>query len=160
MESNPVTDEAGPDDQKKDGPGRSRATAARRKQNLPSTRAAIDAAIAGFLRDAVDAGVPAGVMFGLRLALEEALSNALHHGNAGDPAKSIRFEYAISPRHVSIEVEDEGEGFDPGTVPDPTQEENLQIPAGRGLILMRAYMKSVEYLGRGNRVRMTWSKAP
>lgn len=123
---------------------------------LPSTRPAVDAAIERFLRDAAAAGIGPAHSFGLRLALEEALSNALHHGNGNDPAKTIGFEFSIDPDQITIEVEDEGDGFDPTAVPDPTQEENLQIPAGRGLVLMRAYMASVEFLGPGNRVRMRW----
>jgi serine/threonine-protein kinase RsbW len=125
---------------------------------LSGTRPRLDAAIDQFLRDAAHAGVDSSAMFGLRLALEEALSNALHHGNGGDPAKEIGFEYTISPHEIAIDIEDEGEGFDPAAVPDPTQEENLQIPAGRGLILMRAYMTSVEHPGRGNHVRMRWQR--
>ena len=143
------------DDQREEGSG-AEATPAGCRLTLPNTREAVDAAIARFLRHATEAGIPHSTVFGLRLALEEALSNALHHGNANDPARQIHVEYAISPREIVVEIEDEGEGFDPAAVPDPTQEENLQIPAGRGLILMRAYMTSVESLGRGNRVRMRW----
>ena len=50
--------------------------------------------------------------------------------------------------------------FDPGQVKDPTLDENLEIPTGRGLLLMRAYMSSVEYLGKGNRVRMVFKPKP
>jgi serine/threonine-protein kinase RsbW len=57
-----------------------------------------------------------------------------------------------------IEIEDEGEGFDPGDVPDPTADENLERPCGRGIHLMRAFMTSIEYLDRGNRVVLIKSR--
>ena len=53
-----------------------------------------------------------------------------------------------------IEVEDEGRGFDPSHVPDPTLPENLERPNGRGLLLMRRSMTWVRYTGRGNRVTL------
>jgi len=123
-----------------------------------STRPAVDAAIERLLRDAAGAGLGPSHAFGLRLALEEALSNALHHGNANDPSRKILVEYTMGPSEIAIDIEDEGSGFDPAAVPDPTQEENLHIPAGRGLVLMRAYMTSVQFLGRGNRVRMRFQR--
>ena len=54
--------------------------------------------------------------------------------------------------------EDKGPGFKPEAVPDPTLDENLTIPTGRGLLLMRAYMAKVEYVGRGNRVEMVYQR--
>ena len=91
-------------------------------------------------------------LFGVRLALEEALVNAIKHGNRLDPAKNVRVQWCVDDVQVVIEIEDEGEGFDPGDVPDPTADENLERPCGRGIHLMRAFMTSIEYFGRGNRV--------
>jgi serine/threonine-protein kinase RsbW len=89
-------------------------------------------------------------VFGVRLALEEALVNAIKHGNQMDPTKSVRIECTISPELVRVVIEDQGSGFQPETVPDPTEEENLERPCGRGIMLMRAFMNHVEYQGRGN----------
>lgn len=91
-------------------------------------------------------------LFGVRLALEEALVNAIKHGNRLDPSKTVRVQWLIDHERVVIEIEDEGEGFDPGEVPDPTADENLERPCGRGIHLMRAFMTSIEYYDRGNRV--------
>jgi serine/threonine-protein kinase RsbW len=55
-------------------------------------------------------------------------------------------------------VEDEGPGFDPATIPDPTEDENLEIPSGRGVMLIKAYMTEVEYVPPGNLLRMTYRK--
>ena len=93
-------------------------------------------------------------VFAVRLALEEALVNAVKHGNRGDPAKEARLRYHAGPEFVLLEVEDEGEGFDPSAVPDPLAPENLERPSGRGLFLIRKYMTWVEYSERGNRVIM------
>lgn len=94
------------------------------------------------------------IVFGIRLAIEEALINAIKHGNKLDPSKLVRVSYTINDEHFLIEIEDEGPGFDPGQIPDPTAPENLERPSGRGLLLMRAYMTECEFLQRGNVCRM------
>jgi len=99
------------------------------------------------------------VLFGVRLALEEAVINAIKHGNKMDKTKNVKIAYAIDDRECVITVEDEGNGFDPVAVPDPTADENLELPHGRGLVLMRAYMDEVTFNERGNRVTMR-KKAP
>ena len=91
-------------------------------------------------------------VFGVRLAIEEALVNAIKHGNQMDPSKSVRIACRIAASRIRIEIEDQGEGFQPSEVPDPTADENLERPCGRGIMLMRAFMTSIEYNAAGNRV--------
>lgn len=98
---------------------------------------------------------PASV-FAIRLALEEALANAFKHGNKGDPRKHVQMDCRVEHDVVVIEIEDQGEGFDPLSVPDPTEQENVEIPSGRGLTLMRAFMNEVHIQPPGNRVRMKY----
>jgi len=93
-------------------------------------------------------------VFAVRLALEEALVNAIKHGHKYDRSKRAVFRYEVTDECVRAEVEDEGRGFRPEDVPDPLAEENLEKAGGRGLFLMRAYMTSVSYNERGNRVTM------
>ena len=93
-------------------------------------------------------------VFGVRLALEEALVNAIKHGNKMDPGKSVTVDWEVSDNHVRVVIEDEGEGFDVADVPDPTDEENLDKPGGRGIMLMRSFMSLVEYNEHGNRLTM------
>jgi serine/threonine-protein kinase RsbW len=93
-------------------------------------------------------------LFAIRLAVEEALVNAIKHGNGSDPTKKVHIEYEIGPDEVRIRIEDEGPGFDPATVPDPTDPEYLERPCGRGLMLMRHYMSFVQFSERGNAVEM------
>ena len=107
------------------------------------------------VRQAVEqAGYDEQAMFGIRLALEEALSNAIRHGNAGDPEKQVPIEYQIDPHRIYIQVCDEGNGFNAESLPDPTAEENITRPHGRGVMLMQAYMSEVRYNEAGNCVTM------
>lgn len=91
-------------------------------------------------------------VFGVRLAIEEALVNAIKHGNRMDPSKTVRITCRVALHTIRIEIEDQGEGFQPEEVPDPTADENLERPCGRGIMLMRAFMSSIAYNESGNRV--------
>ena len=94
-------------------------------------------------------------LFGIKLALEEALVNAIKHGNQMDRAKKVTIRSVIQAERFEIHISDEGSGFDPGDVPDPTAVENIERPCGRGLMLMRYYMNDVCYSPSGNSVSMT-----
>jgi len=96
--------------------------------------------------------------FAIRLALEEALSNAFKHGNQNLPGKRVTVDCTVDGESVVIDIADEGEGFDPQAVPDPAEDENLEIPSGRGIVLMRSFMTDVTFHPPGNRVRMTYVK--
>jgi serine/threonine-protein kinase RsbW len=93
-------------------------------------------------------------VFGVRLALEEALVNAIKHGNGMDPNKKVQIECRIDHERVWVRIQDEGQGFDVDALPDPTLEENLDKPSGRGVLLMREFMTKVEYNDKGNCVTL------
>ena len=93
-------------------------------------------------------------IFSIKLALEEALVNAIKHGNQMDTDKRVHVAYKVTPARFEIRITDEGEGFNPDDVPDPTDPDNIERPCGRGLLLMRGFMTEVEYHGRGNVVSM------
>jgi serine/threonine-protein kinase RsbW len=78
-------------------------------------------------------------------ALREALANAVRHGNQEDPKRKVFVHFTIENKAVQIRVADEGEGFDPEGVPDPTAPENLLRPSGRGIFYMRQFMSRVEF---------------
>ena len=88
-------------------------------------------------------------IFAIKLALEEVLVNAIKHGNGSDPSKTVRIGWRICSERMRVEIEDEGIGFDLVDVPDPTDEDNLERPCGRGIMLMRAFMNVIEYNDRG-----------
>jgi serine/threonine-protein kinase RsbW len=100
-----------------------------------------------------DAWAPNDI-FGVHLAMEEALVNAIMHGNRHDDGKHVTIRCCLSPRTVHIEISDEGEGFDPNVLPDPTDSQRLHVPGGRGVMLMREFMSSVEFNAAGNKVVM------
>ena len=91
-------------------------------------------------------------IFGVHLAVDEALVNAILHGNRLDRSKHVRFCCRLSPQKVRVEIIDEGPGFDPDSLPDPTDACHLNRPGGRGVMLMRAFMSRVEFRDHGNHV--------
>ena len=89
-----------------------------------------------------------------RVGLTEALSNAMLYGNAEDPAKRVKVEVCLSQASITARVTDQGPGFDPRSVPDPTSPENLCRSGGRGLFLMRKLLDEVHYNDQGNCVTL------
>lgn len=98
-------------------------------------------------------------IFGVHLALEEALVNAIKHGNQLDASKRVHIDCRMSSERLWIEIRDEGSGFDPHSVPDCTTPDNLAVPSGRGLMLMRAFMSRVRFNKEGNVVVMEKERA-
>jgi serine/threonine-protein kinase RsbW len=94
-------------------------------------------------------------IFSIKLALEEALVNAIKHGNQMDPEKRVYITYRVTHQRFDVRITDEGPGFNPADVPDPTDPDNIERACGRGLLLMRGFMTAVEFHGRGNIVTMT-----
>lgn len=125
---------------------------------LRNRRDEIEAVLKQLVDAATSRNLGDAACFGIRLALEEAVSNAFKHGNLDHEDKVVLVEYRVNDASFAVEIADEGAGFDPGAVPDPTEEENVEIPAGRGIVLMRAFMTRVEFLPPGNRVRMVYEK--
>ena len=99
-------------------------------------------------------GVNENVIFDIHVSFEEALRNAMIHGNKMDDQKKVIVETDVAEKEVIISVEDEGEGFDPGDVPDPTLDENLLKESGRGVYLIRHLMDEVKYENSGRKVIM------
>ncbi len=89
-----------------------------------------------------------------RVGLTEALCNAMLYGNSRDPRKRVRVEVTMRRDEVTARVTDEGLGFDPDEVPDPTLPGNLTKSCGRGIFLMRALMDEVRFNEEGNSVTL------
>ncbi len=89
-----------------------------------------------------------------RVGLTEALSNAMLYGNGDDPSKRVVLHIAMLEGSVQAIVRDQGRGFDPTLVPDPTLPENLSKSCGRGLFLMRKLLDEVSYNDLGNEVTL------
>ncbi len=99
-------------------------------------------------------------VFGVHLSVEEALVNAIRHGNRLHPEKVVRFECHMSSQSLWVKISDQGEGFDPADVPDPTDPEQLEAPSGRGIMLMRNFMAKVDYTNGGTTVTMEKQASP
>jgi serine/threonine-protein kinase RsbW len=123
-----------------------------------STPSEIDDAVARVLKNCASRGYEDAATFAIRLSLEEALANARMHGNSGDASKRIVLECRIDPDRVTLMIQDEGPGYDPDTVPDPTAEENLTIASGRGLALIKAFMTHVEIPRPGNQLHLVFER--
>lgn len=123
---------------------------------LPSDLRIIEAAVT-YLVDRCRAYDYSGSRLDLnfRVGVTEALANAVLYGNRCDPSKSVRVDVSLCPSRVVLKVVDEGHGFDPESVPDPTLPANLQQSGGRGIFLLRELMDEVEFNARGNEVRLT-----
>lgn len=106
------------------------------------------------LRITRDLGYSHECSFAIRLALEEAIVNAHKHGHRGDNSKRITISYDIDKQRAVVRVRDEGPGFDPAAVPDPTNPDRIALPCGRGIMLMRAYLDAVTFNDRGNEVQL------
>lgn len=89
-----------------------------------------------------------------RVSLIEALSNAMLYGNGQDPAKRVHVAISIQKSCVVATITDEGGGFDPSRIPDPTHPINLEKAGGRGLFLIRSLMDEVRYNAQGNSVTL------
>jgi serine phosphatase RsbU (regulator of sigma subunit)/anti-sigma regulatory factor (Ser/Thr protein kinase) len=91
----------------------------------------------------------------MKIILTELFANAIYHGNQGDHSKRAIIGHVIDKKKVTISILDEGDGFDPSTVPDPTLPENLIKDCGRGLYIVKNYADAVDFNEKGNRVSIT-----
>lgn len=98
--------------------------------------------------------------FNLRVGLTEALSNAMLYGNADDPAKRVRIEIVVAGSEITARITDEGSGFDPDGVPDPTTPANIVKTGGRGIFLMRSLLDEVTFNAQGNSVTLVLRLEP
>lgn len=93
--------------------------------------------------------------FRLRVLLTEAISNSILFGARGDPARRVRVQAALTEESIRLEVTDDGPGFDPGEVPDPTLPDKVARSIGRGLFLIKNLADRVEFNDQGNTIWMT-----
>ena len=121
----------------------------------------------------------------LGIALEEALVNAMYHGNlevssdlrrdsdrpylemierrrrlAPFKDRVIRVDATLGPDEAVFVIADEGPGFDPNQLPDPTNPSNMEVTSGRGLLLIRTFMDSVAYNAQGNQITLRKRREP
>ncbi|MEX0779497.1 MAG: ATP-binding protein [Balneolales bacterium] len=91
------------------------------------------------------------------LALSEAVTNAILHGNKENVEKKVEIQTSLQDNKLHITVEDEGEGFTPTELPNPTAEENLLNTSGRGVFLINQVCDDVKYSKKGNQVTLIFN---
>jgi len=128
---------------------------------LPNDLRAIERSVEYLMHRAREAGFEDGrLRLNFRVGLTEALANAMLYGNCRDPRKRVRVEARLSSEEVAVQVTDEGRGFNPDSILDPTLPANRLRPGGRGLFLIRNLMDRVEFNESGNSIRMVLFRQP
>jgi serine/threonine-protein kinase RsbW len=112
---------------------------------LPSRIEAVSEAAAAVSEFMSRLGIDEGVAFGVDMAVREAVTNAVLHGNKLDEAKVVDLKLRNSPDAFEIIVHDQGGGFNPNDIPDPTIEDNILKTSGRGIFFMRNFMDTVDW---------------
>ncbi|MDO4575638.1 MAG: ATP-binding protein [Planctomycetia bacterium] len=121
---------------------------------IPSKTEAGHALMDGILQQLEEYGWEQKDVFAIHLSIEEAIVNAIRHGNQSNNRLAVQVHVEISPARFLISIADEGEGFNPDAIPDPTLEDFLDRPCGRGVKLMRSFMTTVSFNKRGNQVTL------
>lgn len=125
------------------------------ERDVPANPDAIERALEDIVTSLRQSRCACGDLDEVRLALREALNNAVRHGSRLNPRKRIHVTCRCNPQDgLWVRVRDEGGGFNPAQVPDPTAPENLERFSGRGLYMIRKLMDEVQFRDRGREIHM------
>jgi serine/threonine-protein kinase RsbW len=123
-------------------------------KTIPSDLDAGHASIEELISALETAGWEGRDVFHIQMAIEEAVVNAIEHGNKRDASKEVHVVFVVDADSAEMTVTDQGDGFDHQNVADPTEEERLDQPRGRGVLLIRELMSQAQYNEKGNSVWM------
>jgi serine/threonine-protein kinase RsbW len=127
---------------------------------VPTDLTVVEEAVDLMARHCLASGLPPHTArFQLRVVLAEALANAIIYGNRMDPDKFVDVRVTVSRSGLTAQVCDQGDGFDPSDVPDPTEPDRLELTCGRGLFLIRKLVDEVRFNERGNTICMVLRRA-
>jgi len=90
------------------------------------------------------------------ISLTEAVNNAMQHGNQFDDHKQIMVSYRKRGHQIRLTISDEGSGFDPVKIPDPTSSDHVEVEGGRGVFLMKQLTDELHFLDHGRTVELMW----
>ena len=129
--------------------------------DIPNDLASIEEAVDFVMEQCSECGDdPRRLRLNLRVGLSEALANAMLYGNGPDPSKRVKVEVSFQGSTITARVTDEGRGFNPRCVPDPTCPANILKAEGRGIFLMRKLLDEVYFNDRGNSVTLVLRLPP
>ena len=92
--------------------------------------------------------------FSFQTSMLEAVQNAIIHGNKSDENKKVKIELQVNESAIRVQIEDEGEGFDPECISNPTSGDNLLRENGRGIFFIKNLCDRFEVIGKGNIVKL------
>ena len=111
--------------------------------------------VENYLRDAqLDLKIDEVRFPDILISITEAVNNAIIHGNNADETKRVRINMVGKSRGIAISVSDEGKGFDPDRIPDPTAPENIECCGGRGVYIMSRLADKLSFENNGSTVQM------
>ena len=113
---------------------------------LPSRIEVVAEAAEAAAKFVAQLGLGEEIAFGVDMAVREAVTNAVLHGNKQQLEKPVELRIENAANTLEITVRDHGAGFDPGSVPDPTEAQNLMKTSGRGILFMNTFMDEVQWL--------------
>lgn len=99
-------------------------------------------------------GIKEEISGNILISLTEAVNNAIIHGNKNDPEKTVTIQYQVTPEKIVFTVKDEGDGFNPDEVPDPTTADNVQKDGGRGIFIISKLSDKIEIIKPGNTIKI------
>lgn len=127
---------------------------------VPTDLDLVEEAVDLVARHCLASGVsPRAARFVVRVVLCEALANAILYGNQLDPSKEIDVQVRVDDAGLQLRVTDQGQGFDPASLPDPTVDPAVASDRGRGLYLIRQLVDEVRFNDRGNAICMIMHRA-
>ena len=103
-----------------------------------------------------DAGISQDSYGKILIGTLEAVNNAIMHGNKSDINKLVEIKFVLDKKCLIVTVTDEGKGFKPKEIPDPTRKENIESLDGRGVFLMSKLADDIKFNRKGNSVKMTF----
>lgn len=113
--------------------------------------------VENFVRDLVERlHIDENLYPNILICLTEAVNNAIVHGNRLDEQKEIMVSCHERDHEIQFMISDEGSGFNPSDIPDPTSEERIEVEGGRGVFLMKQLTDEIHFLDHGRTVKLMW----
>lgn len=121
---------------------------------LPSSLEVVQRFVPAVIDKLKDCGLTKEELFDVKLSLDEALVNAIKHGNKSNPELKVSVNIEVKDGMLTMEVADQGDGFDFTKIPNPTEKNNLHKNSGRGVFLIKKLMDRVEHFDCGRKIKM------